>query len=704
MASLAFLFAPQSPIPAEADPAWYIDIRRWAMAVDRQWDACYHEVPDALRDRLPTQLPTLIPSGTMVLGLGQAERVVKRNATDWMQARFAELQARGFAGPLPANSATSASQALGIAAAPGLDQLVEYRRMLRPIPAGKLKRGGSIGCIANAASPTEFDVFAHGAPERTTARVLVEAYGGECLMVVTWGGALMVERLASTAAGEMLSVDARWRVRLVPLIAGRRDPRHLDALRALFEGSALRPDFAAIERELAAPRISVAAFFAALGIAGAREIEPPDADAVWRHFDAVAASLLAGHAADRPALAAVNALLAEGGEKLPAKPARPGRGDTARRLANAYATLAERMPLPQSGIWAARQGIAQTVGLLDACRGWRQVTFGDGAKGLGPSAATARMLAHAEPRQHAGDPMALALLALECEALNWHGFVAPLSALAETRAQVGFTALVAPASERAALDAAFGLEVDTRIESPADAWTGEVFLESAALVKTDARAAAVAWMRKRRTRGAVVRVTPEGEVEVVYFMDGAEVPAAADAGLPPPDLDALRRAHAAFDVRAVPLALGAGDLLAPVDLAPEVDVAPRAAGDAARAAADALLTNAPAPSPVSDWRDVDTGVRREVRRRDDDPGSLLVLRLRVPGADADGLQALRNDLAALPRYGSLWRLGEEELRVDFGYEYDPRLLRLVLGDAPAGTELALVHGQASVRHWVLAPR
>ncbi|MFC0679355.1 hypothetical protein ACFFGH_16085 [Lysobacter korlensis] len=648
---------------------------------------------------MPRRLRSRLPNGTMYFGSGSGQHGVSRNACKWAKTLLDGYVGGGCSGPVPVVDTLVASQALGLTPAPGLDNLVQYRGdALRAIPAGKLKRGGALGYLCNAGSPWEFNVFAYGASERNALHAFAEAYGGDYVMLVTWGEALMIERIASPGPGMAPTVDASWSVRLVPLVAGR-DPGVLTRLRRLFDGAAVQPDFATIERELGAPRISVAGFFKAFGIAGAREIQPPDAGALWAQLDEVAAALLAGEAPPKPALAAVNAVLAESGDKLPGKPARPGKGATASALVNACHVFSERLPEPTSGAWAERKHAADTVVRVEDSPARRGMTFGRDAKGVGDSAAAARMLAHIEPPPRAGDPMALALLSNQCEAWNWHGFVEPLAKLAETLGQTGFTAIVAPSDERSAMREAFGLEAPEEREgdAPAGPWAAEVFLDSPTLVKGDLGAAAAAWLRKRKCAGTVARITADGDASITYFAGGREVPHAADAGLPQADLDALRDARAAFNPRAVPIALGVGDLFAPGDLTPSMQLLP-AVEHATREAASGLLTALPALTPVRDWRTLTDRFDGELRLRGCDGAqgdALLVLRIRVPHAEPAGLRSLRNDLTGrdLADQGDVWWHREDELRADMGDDYYPALLQLILGDAPPGTELALTGGR-----------
>ena len=495
-------------------------------------------------------------------------------------------------------------------------------------------------------------------------------------------------------------------MRLTPLARGGREVDSVASLRTLFDASAFKPDFDVIARELAAPRISVPAFFGAFGIAGAREIEPPDAAATWAQFDSVCSAFLAGEPAPKPALAAINGFLAESDAKLPGKPARAGKGLTALQLAGAHAALRERVPEPTEGLWLERGRVAHTVWALDASPAGRSMTFGHEAKGMGPSAAAARMLAHVEPARRTSDPMALAMLAQECEAANWHGFVEPLARLAETLAQTGFTAIVAPSIERDALDSSFGLEVDQRSgHDRAQAWTGEVFLDNPALIKGDAGAALTAWMRKRKTTGAVAHITADGTVTTAYFANGRDVATAAEAGLPEADHDALRQARAAFDVRAVHIALGAGDLLMPGDLASQTEPE-RGQNNETRRRIDAALATLPPPIAVPAWRRLIDDCGDEVRLTpcgDTHEGEPPALRLRVPRADAGSLLALRCDLCSqdLADYGEAWRHGDDELRAEMDTDYYTQLLVLVLGDTPAGSELGLTLGADRRIHWVL---
>ncbi|WP_189453151.1 hypothetical protein [Cognatilysobacter bugurensis] len=699
MASLAFLLAPLAPIPAEADRAWFCDLKQWSMALNAHWDTLRDRLPPEQRARVPRALQMRLPSGTMHFGAGSGPEKVGRNAFKWAKQLIDHYVVGEFAAPLPVIDTLLTSQALGLAPAPGLDNLEQYRGdALRAIAAGKLKRGGSLGYASNAGSPWEFSLWGHRAAERNALHAFAQAYGGDYVLLATWGEALRVERIASAGPGAAPAVDDEWTVRLVPLAASGRHPDLLLRLRRLFQGAAIQPDFAAIERELAAPRISVAAFFKAFGVAGAREVEPPNAEVLWKQLDDVSTALLTGAPPTKQALAAVNAVLGESGDKLPAKPTRPGKGSTAQAVVFAHHLFHQRLPAPTGGPWAERTHAAETVVRVEDSLAHRAMTFGCGTKGAGESAAAARMLLHVEPRSRAGDPVAIAMLSNECEVWNWHGFVEPLATVSETLARTAFTAIVAPRAERASLRETFGLEAPEEHEEdiPPGPWAAEVFLDSRALIKGDLSAAAAAWMRKRKASGIVARVVPDGAVSLTYFAAGREARDAADAGLPPADPNALREARRNFDLRAVPVALGVGDLFAPGDLTPSLQLRPPVE-TASRETTNGLLAALPAPAPVRDWRILSSSFDDEITLRggDGDGGdALLALRIRVPGADPDGLRSLCNDLTGrdLADNGDVWRHADDELRADMGDDYCPALLRMILGDAPAGTEVALTGG------------
>lgn len=711
MASLAFLFAPINPIPDETDVAWYTDVSQWSHAVNRQWDGLRNQLPAADQARVPEWLPSALPNSAIRVGAGSSAREVQKLAWEWTRARFDAFRANNFEGPLPCITAHAASESLGQPVQFGLSYLKEYRgNTMRLIPPAKLGKGGRVGLLGNASSAWEFDLFSHGGPERRAVRVHATACGGDYVTLGTWGNTLWVERVCSDAPGRAPHIDTRWAVHVVPV--ADRQAGSLQRLRAMFEGARIQLDFGAIERELLAPRISVTAFFAAFGVQGAREIQPPDAEQTWQQFDEACMALLAGQPAPAAALKAVNAVLSEQGGKLPAKPATPGKGSTADKVTRAYYTLRDSLPAPTTGVWADRAAVANTVWVLDDSPAGMNMTFGEGAKGLGPAAAVSRMLAHAQPRGCSGDAMAWAMLSVQCEDANWHGFVEPLARLAETRTHAGLAVIVAPVSERAALDGAFGLLVDDRSRDvPTGDWTGEVFVDSPALVKTDARATLAAWMRKRRTRGAVAYVAAEGAVSITYFMDGKEVADAGAAGLPVADVEAMRRAREDFDVRALPIALGAGDLLAPGDMSPNCPLPEEGHSNEERQAVDLLLSALPAPEPIAGWDELGGRIGHEVRlsRFEDDeyvadPGR-LTLRMQVPGVTPAGLCLLLGDLKAtgLANYGDVWRKGKDTLHADMGSDYLTGLLQLVLGDTPSGTQLGLTLPRGGHAHYVLAP-
>lgn len=706
MSTLAFIITPQTPIPDEGDRVWFRSIKHWEREAGAHWNTLHGRLDGAQQQWLPSELPALSLHGTIHMTPGYDGEPVAANARAWAEARIEQCLAGGLGEPVPRLDPVVSSRSLGVAPSPAIENLLQFRSSaLRAVPRSKLKRGGGMGWIANAASIHEFDVFGHGTPERSALRVLTHVHGGDALLLVTYGHALMVERICSPAPGVEPSVGTPWTVRLAPL-TGVRDGSALHSLRALLDGSPVQPDFAAIERELAAPEISVARFFSAFGLSGARELTPPDTAAVWRAFDQAGAALLAGRAPDKTALSTANSVLAESDARLPGKPGKPGKGDMARDLAWTRLALRDLLPVPDEPRWQARERFAEQIWSLEHSPAGRRLAPGHDKKGFGSSAATARLLAACEPRSCVTDPLALAALSLACEDANWHGFVVPLQKLAETLPLTGLTAAVFAADKRDSLRQA--IELDAPEDEPgtvlAGPWAAEVFLDSPAMLKADVHAMLVAWIRKNKVSGALARIGCEGNASVAYFIDGEEGASAAQVGLPEPDMAALAQSVRSLDARAVPVALGAGDLLDPGDVSAHVAAPRDDATSAQRRTVDALVARLPAPVEVTDWINPLEALGGELRFRFViRPDRLLALRVAVPGASTEQFALLQLDLRSpeVVGNGQLWSPAVGELRADMGQDFDPGLLGMLLGDTPDGTTVGVAIDGAQLHHYVM---
>lgn len=552
--------------------------------------------------------------------------------------------------------------------------------------------------------------------ERATLEEIARAHGGDHLAVWTFGHAVHAWLARSSRPGQPLAVRGPFSLRLRAPGSERR-PDALATLRQWFEGSALQPDFAALEAQVAAPQISVRAWFEAFGLAGAREVEPPDTAALWEDFGAVANAILAGGAADRKAVKRVNEALGPAGEedRLPAKGGKPGKGVTARVVADAAFALAEAVGRPGAGTAERRQQDAELYWDITDGPAVRRLTVGGDKKGTGDAAALARLLAH-YPRGRLRDPVFLALAALECEAANGHAFVEPLKKLAELASRAGVVAVVVPVTFRSALRQAFGIEAQAEApeDMPPGPWAGEAFLQAPGLPKVDLVGALRGWLGKQGVDGLLALLGADGAAAVEVWKQGVAGASPADLGLAAPDRAALGEAATALDARAVFPALGVGDLLAPgLFTAGSYHGLSRLGGTDHRAVkrrfAEKALESLPAAQPITEWGELKAVFGPRLTYRGELPemeGGLVSLRLVVPGADPAFLRDLRNDLQGermTARYGEVWT-ARGEVRAYMCSDYDTALLAAVLADLPAGTRLALAVGPKGVRHFALRQR
>lgn len=464
-----------------------------------------------------------------------------------------------------------------------LQRLLNYRGLkFKPV-----RRSAGLGFLGASAKAKEFTLGESRGDELGRLHAIAHAYGGDHVALWTFGDALHLWAARSAAPGATPRV---WQLALRSGASAGARPAGLAArIAGWLQGSMFAPDLAALERALAAPNLGESAFFAAFGIAGVKDSEPPDAQAAWSAFEQVADALLRGAVPDTAARKAVNALMADSESQLPAKaPAK--RSSLATRVAGAYSALRDALGAPATPRLAA---CAQAAELYDAITsgpaGDRLLQTRD--KPLAIALALGRLLAH-YPVELRRDPLFLALASHEAEVWNGHGFVAPLATMAAEPDASGFIAAIVPAQ----LEEDFRAAHDTRSDDSAaiDGWAGE-----AAIANDDRHVATFTkWFAKKRADGAIVHGQADGTCRVLRFVAGEVT---EDAAVP----DArLVQAARALDPRAAIVAAGFPDVLAPGELA---QVA-RAEADAEEAATTPAVVVSepddgagPLPPPVADW-------------------------------------------------------------------------------------------------------
>jgi hypothetical protein len=551
----------------------------------------------------------------------------------------------------------------------GVRVLTGYRAVLKPATP---KRGGTVALLANAGAADEFDL--DFGPELRILEAFARWPGGDHLAIWTYGHAIHLRLHRPGATFERS-------LRLEPPTDVGRSPAIADEIGSWFSGSALQPDLAAVRRELAAPRISVPAFFNAFGLKGARDIVPADAGAVWDAFEACAVQLLNGEVPDKALLKGVNAEL-DREHALPGKPGKPGA--TTRRVANAAVELSASLGVPTGASWTAR------AAALDA---WTTYTEGDPGerlvvgtdkRGVGDSAAVGRLLGYF-PAALVRDPIFVAQAMLTAEAWNSHAFVPALTLFAEHASRAGFTLVVYPTARESEFRKALGIAGD--VSTGTNGWSAEAFVDLTAKPKADPRAAIEQWIVKTKAPALVVRCEADGRTEIKPYGDAPRTTV---------DDRALADAARSLSPRAALAALGLPDLLAPGDLSAR----PAATGDdaAKRAEAERRVSTLPEPTPVASPFALRSTFRRRVQHVTDvnnsATGDFWTLRLDLPTTDDAFRESLRRDLMGdgLAEHGDAWHRDQTVFVRSHSSVLSATLAR-ALGDLPAGSRIAIDTGQ-----------
>lgn len=552
-----------------------------------------------------------------------------------------------------------------------LDGPLHYRgATFRPV-----SRAEGLAFLAHSAKADAFPLGGFAGDELRKLRHIAHAYGGDCVALWTFAGAVHLWSARSPAPGAPPRV-LELSVRLdAPADVGR-PPGTADRIERWFVGSALAPDVAALRRELDAASVSVPGWFRAFGVPGARSPEPVDAVGVWDAFERAAEALLRGSAPDAAARRQVNAMINDADERLPAKPAAK-RGATARRVANCFAALREALGDPTSPRLAA---CASAAALYD------RITSGPAGdrllqtsrKPLAVALALGRLLVH-YPVAVRRDPIFLALAAREAEVWNGHAFVGPLCELAERADAPGFTAVVFPATLEARFHAAHG--VRTEESAAVDGWAGEAAIDLGE--SGDLTAAFAHWLEAEGADGTVARCDARGDVRILRFAGGRQTSSAAA------DTTELSRAGSTLDPRVAVLALELPDVLAPGALAEEArSVGADGGGDDRRELLAARLASGEAV-PVATLLDHPwpSGDRQ------------VALLVRLATRDASYAASLERDLRQIQETGPHPAVARAGAELCVHASTTMPLLRpfaRVLGDLPAGSRLVVADGEDMV--------
>ncbi len=709
MATIGLLFAPLSPFPVEHDSQWFETVHAWMDAASWEWFQLWKQLPETERAGVPRTIDTASLSSAMANPALKKNPPISTTAPEWARQLWEKWRASGAKTP-PVITAAEACASLGIPSRMSLQALTGYAGGWSALAEKKLKRGGTYAVLRTDGDPNGLGFVEADSVERAMFVELARAYGGEALAAWTFGGVLQVLVAQSPAPGSPVVLHGPFSVRMRSPAGARARTGFVDALRGVLQGS-IHPDFDALAAELARPRLSVAAGFAALGIPGAPDSESVDTAALWGDVESIGRALLAGGVPEKAALARVKKALApvDPDVKIPGK-GKVGTGATARTVANFIAALETSLGMPKDGPWALRQKTARTWwDILDGEAGAR-LTVPKRSSQTGLAASVARVLTHF-PEELARDPIFLSLLALTCEAANSHAYVDGLQDLAEAAATAGLLIVAVPAAQHDALRTALGIEA---VEEPAKAqghWGGEAFLTGTAMTKTDPAIALRQWMEKGKSTGVVAVLPAVGEPVVEYWHEGKPTTDRAITGLAGPSGD-LTTCARALDARTAFRALGAGDVLETGAWhegsyggagAPGTDdhLAKK------RRFATALLASLPTPSPLPSPEALVSVLGPRLRYSGplhENDGGIVSFRIVSPVEDPDWMREVRNDLQGrrlVDRYGAVWTDGTG-VRGYTCSTLNTRTLATVLADAPSGTEIALGRGNDMLGAWKVA--
>jgi hypothetical protein len=709
MSTISFLLAPLREIPTEYDDQWMSTVQSWLHIANFAWFGLWQQLTEEQRRGVPKMPPGTGLSSNAMDATRKKDPEIMASAKGWAERVWRAWNDSGRQAPLPVADSATTHEALGLDSHMTITQLIGYAGGFTPIAPAKLKRGGRYGFLK---SEGDINAFAFGERDSTQRELFLEiarGHGGDHLAVWTFGHSLHVLVARSAKPGARPTVQGPFSVRARVLDGSKRPGGFVEAVMAALEGSAFRPDFETLQRELAKPELSVAKCFEAFGVPGARDFASPDVAARWEDMNCVGHALLTGQPVDKKQLKNLNDLLEPlDSSKLPSK-AKLGTGATAREVATAIVELRDALGVPESGVWAER--FRSAAWYWDICDGEAldRLTAGTDRAGLGTSASLARLLAHF-PKELLRDPVYLALLALECEAANGHVYVEGLFKLAEQTATAGLALVVASRNQHLAMRKVFGIDPESDGSNPVTTHCGEALVSGTTVAKGDVPEFAQAWMTKSKATGVVAELPPEGNIKLTWFKEGAPAKDAQSAGLGKVDHAALRHAAERFLPREGFVALGAGDLLAPGEWQQGSyggESAPAGEEDhriKKRRRANTLLDAAAERKSLSHPSELLTVLGPHLQYSgplSEVDGGIVSLRVAPPAPDAVWLRDLRNDLkgdSVISRYGEAW-VQNGEIRGYSCSSLDVALLVQLLGDAPSGTVVGAGQGTDLLGAW-----
>jgi len=706
MATLAFLLDPRRPVPDAYDERWMATVCSWIDIANRKWVRLRETLPEDERRAVPRFAAGTGLSSNMADASLRKDPGLVENAEAWMERAWAEWRVSGGNAPLPVIDSWAAHEALNLDSGMSLAAVNAYYGGFTAVPASKLKRGGQHGFLKSEGDANAFAFGENDNIQRALFLEMARGHGGVHVALWTFGQALHLLVARSGKPGERPAVHGPFSVRARPANGAKRPGGFVEAIASALEGGAIAPDLDLLRRELGNPELSVAACFQAFGLPGALDFASPDIAARWDDLEQVGRALLTGEAVDKKALKRLNDALAPFGEtKLPSK-GKLGKGETARMVANATIELRSGMGVPEAGAWRERFRCAGFY--WDICDGpaLDRLTTGTDKTGVGTGASIARLLAHF-PETLSRDPLFLATLALECEAANGHAFVDGLSKLAEQTKTASLVAVVARATERAAMRKAFGIEAQSDVATDGP-WCGEALIGGTTIAKGDAGQIARVSMTKAKATGAVADLGPDGTVTIDYFKDGATNVSHEEIGLAASTPKALGQAAKSLSARDALNALGAGDVLAPGEWNEGSYSGAGALGEDHRAKkrrhVDSLAASSVDAKSVKQFSELlaTNGHRWAYSGPlSESDGGFVTLRV-VPGVtDEEWSRAVRNDLkgkSLISRYGDAWLQGTE-VRGYSCSSVEIALVVQILGDAPPGTSLAVWVGHELKGGW-----
>jgi len=648
MSTIAYVLRTDQPVPDESDREWWERFGAWVMEIQDAWYDRLEEMPDEEEQ----QARGLFSRRLNSISVGRSHPGDRACARAWVDEVYEAWLASGRVAPARMISLRLFSERTGAPAGAGRLGFNSIVHSTVECPSLK-SRAGVQRLVANRADPFDLRLSLQGAMGGLLE--LVHVYGGEAVMLATCGGAVSVCRVAAGQEGL-----------LPPMVSFRKDApwtgrarRGMRALKDLFEGSELAPDWEALEAQLAAPSIQIDRWFAAFSVAGAKEGPVVDPD-VWEHLDAVASAFISGQKVPAASRKALRGGFAACGIK-PAMPraAKKPTPRTSRAVAELVTEAREALGDPEPP-WTGRFAAADLFGGIND----ELPEFLAGRGAVAESAVVAFHLGRV-PAAVRRDRLYLSLAAEEAE--GWNNDVAceALHAMAVAAELPGFSVVAFEDSAGEAFSERFGV-----FPLEHDGWACVVLAGTAGAQDCGPVEEVRAWLAEQGTGGLVATLPAHGRCEVVHYPKATGDRAAAKK---------LTGAAEAFDPRAAIAALSL-PLMFPAEARPEAASRRQTVSEDARQAVAAALEHLPEaveiPCPAALAHHV---------------GTLFVevaLSIHAPGCDLDGWA--EQVAADLRRVGvrRTW-IEDGRIRAHVQGDEDPTPIIAVLGDLPAGATIAM---------------